>query len=329
MDAGLPDAGPTSCDPTPTDGGSTGCPSGQRCTWVALTMTTGISACVPMGSVPVGGTCMPGNPLVTGYDECVAGSVCIGTECKPTCALSDPNSCGTSAVCTSYQGLFANDPDAPATGACVPTCDPLAMLPCPTPGQGCYLLTSSTTTIAVCAGAGTVMHGQAITGTAYANSCVPGAMPRRVFGTNSFECGGLCRPAEVTMGVNVASEGGVSPNSCQTRWGAAAPSDAMSGESCRYFWAREPFSQLSPFSNTLGFCFKHATALYDSNGDMMNDAPVPRCTTLTTGDVVPPIDNPAGNDALSFWCIEKPAMKRAERVEKQPAPWLPRLTGWR
>jgi hypothetical protein len=234
---------------------------------------------------------MPGNPLLTGYDACVAGSVCINTTCQPTCSLNDPNSCGPTGACTAYSGLFANEPDSPATGACVATCDPLAMLPCPTAGQGCYVLTSSTTSIAVCAGAGTVMHGQAITGTAYVNSCVAGAMPRRVFGTTTFECGGLCRPADVTIGVNVASEGGVAPNSCQTRWGAAAPSDAMAGESCRYYWAREPFSALSRHSNTLGFCFKHATALYDSNGDMMNDAPFPRCTTLTTGDVVPPIDN--------------------------------------
>lgn len=328
VDAGV-DAGPPACDPTPTDGGSPGCQTGQRCTWVTLTATpTGVTTCVPDGTVALGGACTQGTPgLTTGYDNCAAGGICISGTCARACSLNDPNSCGTD-HCVSYSGLFANPPEAPATGACVPACDPLTSTPC-TSGQGCYLLVSSTTTISVCAGAGTVMAGQPITGAVYANSCVPGAKPRRVFGTANFECGGLCAPAEVTMGVNVASEGGVAPNSCQARWGAAAPSDATAGESCRYFWAQEPFDALSPFSNTLGFCFKHAAALYDSNGDMTPDAPFPRCTTLTTGDMVPPIENPPGNDALYFWCAPKPAMKRKQAVERHEVPTLQRLTNWR
>lgn len=101
------------------------------------------------------------------------------------------------------------------------------------------------------------------------------------------------------------------------------------GESCRYFWAVEPFDPLTRFSNTLGFCFKHATALYDSNGDMTLDAPFPRCTTLTSGDVLPPIANPPESDALFFWCVEKPAMKRPQAVEREAVLVLDRLTNWR
>jgi hypothetical protein len=35
-----------------------------------------------------------------------------------------------------------------------------------------------------------------------------------------MQCGGLCRPADVTSTANMLSEGGIDPDSCQTRWGA-------------------------------------------------------------------------------------------------------------
>jgi hypothetical protein len=110
---------------------------------------------------------------------------------------------------------------------------------------------------------------------------------------------------DVYMGVNEADEGGVAPYTCQAA-GAAAPDDPTNGESCRYWWAREPFEGLSQFSNTLGWCFKHAAFQYDTNGDQTPDAPFPRCITLTTGDIVPPIGNPPHNDAQYFWCAALP-----------------------
>ena len=328
VDAGLPDAG--LCDPSVSDGGSNGCAAGERCTWITLAtqpVENGRIGCVPMGTSSNGSTCTPATPGPMGADDCVQGNICINAQCKKACLLSDPNSCGSSAVCTAYSGLFANDPDVPTYGACVPTCDPLTNAPC-TGTQGCYLLVNQTDTVAVCAGAGTVQHGQTITGTAFANSCVPGAKPRRKDqSTMTMECGGLCAPAEVTMGMNTADEGGIAPNNCQTRWGAAPPPDSTSGESCRYFWAVEPGPNLTRFSNTLGYCFKHAAFQYDSNGDLTPDMPWPRCTTLTTGDVVPPF-SPMQNDALYFACVPQPVMKRA-----QPSPRMPSsesmLTGWR
>src|SRR4029453_10752910 len=119
--------------------------------------------------------------------------------------------------------------------------------------------------------------------------------------SNNLECGALCQMVDVYMNTNVASEGGLAPYTCASK-GAAAPDDAMNGESCRYYWAREPFDTLSAFSNTLGWCFRHAVFQYDTNGDMVNDAAFPRCVDLTTGDVVPPIGNPPHNDAEYFWC---------------------------
>lgn len=237
-------------------------------------------------------------------------------------------------MCTRYAGLFSNPPDEPVAGLCVDACDPLTPVldggtGCAM-GQGCYLLASSTDTIAVCAGAGSVGHNQLITGPAYANSCVPGASPRtRAPGSTDIECGGLCVPAEVTSSMNLSSEGGAGSATCQTRWGAAPPADGAAGESCRYFWFRETFAAVTPYSNTVGFCFKHAAFLYDSDGDLTPDAPWPRCTSLTTGDVVPPISNPAGNDAQEFGCLEKPTPKRDLGVRRVEAPQLDRLTGWR
>lgn len=100
------------------------------------------------------------------------------------------------------------------------------------------------------------------------------------------------------------AEGGVAPYTCAAS-GAALPTDPTNGESCRYYWLREPFPVLGAYSNTVGWCFKHAAFQYDSDGDQMPDAPWPRCVSVTTGDVVPPIGD--GNDALNFGCVAAPA----------------------
>jgi hypothetical protein len=190
-------------------------------------------------------------------------------------------------------------------------CNPLSQLTtaggvaCPNQ-QGCYpmLNRGQTTTVAVCARAGTVAIGDAITGPVSPNSCVPGGVPRRAAGAGvTYECGALCQPNDVYQNNNVADEGGVAPYTCAAK-GAALPDDATNGESCRYWWSREPFTELSPFSNTLGICFKHHAFMYDSDGDMMNDTTYPRCIDVTTGDVLPPLGGES--DALYFWCTAQP-----------------------
>jgi hypothetical protein len=338
VDAGVVvDAGLPTCNPSPADGGVTGCATGQRCTWVTLSIapSTGVTTCVANGPSQLGATCIQGTPgLATGADSCVAGTVCLNDKCRKLCAASDPNSCGVDA-CVTYAGVFANDAETPTTGACAEGCNPITQLT--TSGascgsnKGCYLLTSQTSTISVCASAGTIGHGQLITGAAYANVCVPGASPRRKAGTQDLECGGLCIPNEVTSTLNAADEGGVAPDSCAAKWGASPPNNGSTGESCRYLWAREVFEPHSRFGNVFGFCFQHAASQYDSNGDQTPDAPFPRCTALTTGDVLPPVANPAGNDALEFWCLPYPTRKRAEPVNAQrlSSPMRPSLTGWR
>lgn len=311
----LPDAGiaidaptaPVACDPL-APAGNQGCTGGQKCTWVTTQddPAEGTVACVPDGLVATGGACAFGAPgPITGYDECVAGDVCISGTCKHACDLETAQGCDAGQRCAPYAGVFFDDAGAPTYGACESSCDPVTQQlsgggMCPA-GQGCYLLTSSETTVAICAPAGTLTHGQQIVGTAFANSCAPGHQARRRAGTTLFECGALCQIAEVTSSLNLASEGGVAPYTCASR-GAAAPDNATDGESCRYWWAREPFEDRSPYSNTVGWCFEHAAQTYDTNGDMTPDAPFPRCPTVTHGDVIPPIGAPPHDDAQYFWC---------------------------
>jgi hypothetical protein len=315
----------TPCDPLAA-AGQQGCVAGEKCTWVVLQDTPqplGATACAPDGVKDLGDSCTVGQAgETTGFDDCKAGLICIGGQCQDVCGFdgSPEAACTAGYNCTRYSDLFANGSDDPIAGACAEGCNPLTQFrtsgsPCPA-GQGCYLLTSSTETIAVCAGAGTIGHGELITGTPYANSCLPGLQPRRRDGnTQDIECGALCQVTDVSMGVNEADEGGVAPYTCAAK-GAAAPDDPVNGESCRYWWLVEPFSAtaLSPYSNTVGWCLRHAAFQYDTDGDSVPDAPIPRCVALTTGNLLPPFDHP--NDALYWGCmaLPEPAALQASRM---------------
>lgn len=359
------------CDPL-APAGQQGCQQGQKCTWIVIQDTpesVGKIGCVADGTVDPAGDCTVGAPgETTGFDDCKAGNICVGGTCKDICGFGGGanEACASGQACTRYADLWANGEDDPLYGACNPTCNPVTQMrsdgtSCGT-NQGCYLLVSSTTSTAVCAGAGTVTHGTLITGQAFANSCVPGAQPRRASpDNNNVECGGLCDPKDVyitnnadavdppvartTNGqptgpadpakvTNAAAEGGSPVKNCQTAWGASSPGDPANGESCRYWWARESFDDLSPFSNTVGWCFKHAVFEYDSDGDMTTDRQFPRCAAVSQGDIALPVANPPGDDAIYFWCKALPAMLQTSihNVKKGinlHEPMLDRLGTWR
>lgn len=284
--------------------GQQGCGGGARCAWIvtATSPVQGTLGCLPPGTVPPGGACTVGPPgATTGFDDCVAGAACVAGVCQDICGFSGADAACTSATtCTVVAGLFAGAGEAPVAGVCRRGCDVVGQTDCP-PDQGCYLLVSPLTSRAVCAEAGELGPREVITGQVFANSCRPGYMPRRRDQeTSVMECGALCRPADVTSTTNVASEGGVAPHACGDR-GAAPPGDALDGESCRYWWAREP-TPGSDYSNTVGWCFRHAAFRHDVDGDGTLDAPTPRCIALTTGDVLPPIHDPPESDAEGFWC---------------------------
>lgn len=312
------------CDPVAPPG-MQDCASGEKCTWIRVQTTPtiiGALGCVPDGDVALGGTCTRGpEGQTTGYDNCVAGAYCIGPStggvCQDICGFdgSANAACATDFACTRYQNTFSNAMEDPIAGACNPKCDPVTQTqdalphdPCPA-GRGCYTLTSTTTTIAVCATAGTIAHNEAITGTPAANSCLPFHAPRPTApGATTRECGALCVPNDVSQNLNVGDEGGTGTHTCSDL-NAPPPEATNGGESCRYFWFREPFTTLSPFSNRMGWCWDHTQNWYDSNNDMMGDMKLPRCINLPVGmDLLPPISSPAVPDPLYFWCIKQPTM---------------------
>jgi hypothetical protein len=303
----------TACIPF-APGGMQGCDPGEKCVWEFVQTEPeriGRLACVPDGTVALGAACT--TATVGQPDNCQAGLVCVSGTCHEVCGFngSAEAGCPTNFQCTRYQDLYANGDDPNIAGACNPSCDPITQLlgdgsTCGA-GNGCYMLVDDVTTIAVCAGAGDYEHNETVPpADLAANACVPGAQLRQANDAGSaFECGGLCRPPAtgITSTMNMAQEGGVAPDTCQGRWGANPPSDGVAGESCRFWWANEQFDGLSPFSNTVGFCWKHAIITVDHNQDGTPDFPFPRCVDLTEGDVVEPIGNPPHNDARFFWCL--------------------------
>lgn len=324
IDAGA-DAPLGPCDPL-APAGQQSCPVAQRCAWVIDSgppgRAVGHLGCVPDGTLPLGASCTPtagGEP-----DRCTTGLVCAGGTCKDVCGFDGGASSGCEAGqrCARHADLFASPGSTPLLGACTPGCEPLTQERegggrCPE-GQGCYLVTSATETVAVCAAAGTGTHGQDLSGAVYANACVPGAQPRqKATGSPTVQCGGLCKPVDVTSTTARASEGGLAPDSCALRWGAAAPDDGGLGESCRYWSGREPFAGGSPYSHTVGWCFKHVAFQYDSDGDGAADTSFPRCAGLTQGDVVPPIGTPPHDDARYFWCVAPTAPRGPTAVIPQ------------
>jgi hypothetical protein len=352
------------CDPL-APAGQQGCEQGQKCTWITIQDTpesVGKIGCVADGTVDLAGSCTNGPAgETTGFDNCKAGNICVGGTCKDVCGFGGGanEACAAGQACTRYADLWANGEDEPLYGACNPTCNPVTQMRSDgtTCGmnQGCYLLVSNTTSTAVCAGAGDVAHKEEITGQVFANSCVPGAQPRRRDGTTQVtECGGLCAPKDVFVTDPANADSGARPapkaanlvtnfdaeagdravKNCEVHWLADPVSNNTSGEGCRYWWAREPFDDLSPFSNTVGWCFTAPNFQYDSNADQTPDAPFPRCAALSSGDKVPPVSNPPGDDATYFWCKALPAMlqtsiKHVKKDIEIRQPKLDRLGGWR
>jgi len=342
VDAG--DDGAPSCNPL-SPPGQQGCSAGQKCTWIVVADTPerlGKIGCAPNGADAIGQPCTVGAAGATsGYDTCVAGAICLGATCQDICGFdgSPDAACGTGRACTRYSDLFANAPDDPVAGVCTATCDPLTQTMESDAGtttcgvnKGCYLLVSLVDTIAVCANQPAnpqnLTHNMPITGTAFANSCAPGFMPRvAVQGQTGSECGALCKPADVYQGTNDGMsgrpdyEGGNStvvnfnnhPATCASEGGTSvAPAVPTTGESCQYYWTRESSGRITRFSNTLGWCFNFQSYTYDLDGagDGMVTAPYPRCINLTQGDVLEPLNGTS--DAQYFGCVALPTPDAAQ-----------------
>jgi len=142
VDAANSDAAPDAQPPPPCDPVSqTNCAAGEKCTYIidSTNPMMGHTACAPDGSVASGGACTRD---AAGVDDCVPGDFCSGGTCNEICS-SNPNSCGGTALCTMFAGIFTDRTD---VGMCMPQCDPLdPSAVCPS-GESCYLSLSSATT---------------------------------------------------------------------------------------------------------------------------------------------------------------------------------------
>src|SRR5262249_47297542 len=103
----MPDAPGTTCNPLAA-AGQQGCPTGQKCTWLQVADTPnplGRVDCVPDGNLSIGQACTQGAAgETTGYDDCVAGAICINAVCSDICGFdgSAAAACGVGEACVRY-----------------------------------------------------------------------------------------------------------------------------------------------------------------------------------------------------------------------------------
>jgi hypothetical protein len=281
---------PAACNPV----AQTGCEAGEKCTWQDVTDTLGRIACVPNGTVAVGGACTflpPGE--TAGYDDCVAGAYCLSGSCQEICTDA-PDSCDTAtSACSSYSGLFEGADV--STGVCDFKCEPgtqdrlfddaAACGGTTERPRGCYgwawgsmpLDYTCTPDISM------ATHGQTpdpLTpqGGPYLNSCDAGYFPW----VGSFDdtapdiCIAFCTPDQTgSHSGDTAGIDGEAPFTC------GAKNAVGSSMECRFLHIFDSTPPLDQY-NASGVCFN--TADYVSDWDGMPGTPetgMPRCTTLT------------------------------------------------
>lgn len=257
---------PVSCDPIT----QAGCESGERCAYVASEATR---QCVTGAGIAVGEAC---EPPTSGADPCAAGAQCIGGRCTTLCLVAGDGRCDSTEVCLGYFELVG--PDRDDVGACQTSCDPLTQLrpdgtACSS-GQGCFAISSDATTTLTCASAiSTLTHGEAVTGTVFANSCAPGHMVIND-ASGTPRCAAYCRPAETSV-ASPSAASGVAPHTCT---GAAA------GLDCVYLWSVIPMSPPDARLADVGVCFDRTGRTIDDDGDGTPETPWPSCATRSNVD---------------------------------------------
>jgi len=197
-DLSCTDCGCSTCNPI----GQLGCGMGERCTYFhdgaggAFDIDENCdsdTACVPEGTIPMGGACeiTPEEP-----DGCVGALLCSQGACRELCGPPEP-------TCTSGLCPLAH-PFAPGMllAACAEACDPLA--PTCGAGESCYLPTR-TGEATGCVTAGVLLEGEACR---YAEDCVAGAtcvtrVCRRICDPTAPDCTSplACEPYAAGAGV--------------------------------------------------------------------------------------------------------------------------------
>jgi len=273
------------CDPV----AQTGCTTGQRCTWVYTTTTTGHPACLADGTVNVGGACTYGAAgEATGFDNCKKGSSCVNNVCETDCTAS-PDSCATNYACVVYMGAPFNLDGMQNYGFCEPTCDPLTQKrstdnaaacgsPNPAaPTRGCFGQPDSKFTCMDIVST-TNTNGVVVAPPLQLNTCAPGYEPLLLqsTGSNNIICVALCKPADTSSASPGMAAGQTGSGYTCPDKGAGPPSE------CRYWWSLEYFTTApDSYGNTLGYCMNYPNYKYDSNNDTVPDTVYPSCTTLS------------------------------------------------
>ena len=285
-----PNPPPVPCDVVE----QTRCAAGEKCTWQQVTDTLGRITCAPDGEVPPGGRCSTLPPGETaGYDDCIAGSFCIGGVCEEIC-VDDPDSCSSpTTTCTVYPGLFEGA--FVETGVCHDTCEPGPQTRisdgAPDCGgiddapRGCYGTAwgATPTGFACMPDTSAARHGEPPDplnpqGNPHPYSCDAGYFPwaASLAPDAPAICVAFCTPGE-THSAAPENSGGVAPFPCSAR-GAAAP-----GTECRYLHLLDETAPRDEHNGS-GVCVDPDEYVADWDHDPATPAsPLPRCVDLGTG----------------------------------------------
>jgi hypothetical protein len=313
----MPDAPPVPmvCNPI----AQTGCEAGEKCTWIIdqEEPEVGHIGCVQDGTVATDGACAFGAAGATGFDDCVAGNICVANECKEIC---DPQQSGVATgcdaqhSCSRYSGLFESGGMITA-GACDPQCDPLnqnllagagVTAACGStnpamPNKGCYTFNFTEFSCAP-VNATTLTKTDrvdpvrdTVSGDPFVNGCAPGYVPL-FFESGTVQetrCSGSCAVGEIddASAGHIANDTGVDAATAKLVT-AAAPAvgdglctagkkgSATGGvQNCVFLWSIFQDPPNGQFDETLGFCIAFTQFQFDSNGDMTPDTVLPNCNT--------------------------------------------------
>ena len=340
VDSGV-DGPPTlACNPVE----QTGCGNGEKCTWINIDSATdlGTVGCVPNGNVARDGACTYGaDGETTGFDDCVAGNICISGACEPICTIS-PDSCDSTSSCSRYTGLFTNA--TPELGACDYLCDPVTQERLSNPTQascggtgtdinatkGCYGVFDGDFSCAgvpqtVATNPGNYTQSDTaygpMAGSAYLNGCAPGFAPLLRNANNMTApvvCFAFCEPAPTcnTAGgsatvCGVDNYGGATGHTCADR--------GADNNGCQYFWSFETFDAATdpPHPDGVGYCWDSVAyvADWDGTNGPMTEGPWPHCD-----GVAPPGGGDDTTGDAEFWgCVPYP-VGAAQGTKKHAIP---------
>jgi len=85
------------------------CSDGEKCSWLRIDTPNNLGSlwCVPDGSVAAGDACEYGpDGESSGYDDCVAGAICIDGTCRAICSASS-DGCTAPSTCVVHPEVFA------------------------------------------------------------------------------------------------------------------------------------------------------------------------------------------------------------------------------